>query len=410
MRAPLILPFLTALAAFWVPQEGIAAQASDGAPRSATVATLLEIGAARSAALASAFDAAEEAWLGAVRQREAALVRARESARNQTRSSGDDVPGPVEPGFRGVFESLGRRGSAPAGLWSLRHFRAARDIRHRPLEIEEVGERVRLYRQLVHDHADDVQALDPALFDLLTEDPDLDLQTVRSICRRILRTSRVDELRAAALLAEGVRTARVGATDREVQARAAALLDEVLATFPETRAADRARGLHWQLEHLAIGLVAPDFTTFDAAGNEIRLSDFRGQVVVVRFWGMSHAGGVIHLDRAARFERRHWDERFTWIGVSDDPDREAFVLATLEREFTWTQAWEGGDVHPARDAWRIERFPATYVLDELGVVRGVGLEGLALERLVGTLVSDLRRKTDNRERLTSVTEGDGEDL
>jgi len=163
------------------------------------------------------------------------------------------------------------------------------------------------------------------------------------------------------------------------------------------------------LEHLAIGLVAPEFITHDAAGNEIRLSDFRGQVVVVRFWGMSHTGGALHLDSAARFERRNWDERFTWIGVNDDPDREAFVLATEEREFTWTQAWEGGAEHPARDAWRIERFPATYVLDELGVVRGVGLEGPALDRLVASLVDDLRRMTNNREKLTSVTGGDGED-
>lgn len=410
MRAPIILPFLAALAAFWVPQEGIAAQSSDDASSLVPLATPVESSAARSAALASAFDAAEEAWRAAVRQREAVLVQIHSSARNQTRSSGESPPGPVEPGFRGIFLSLAKRGSASAGLWSLKHFRAARAIGNRRLEIEEIGDRVRLYRQLVHDHADDVEALDPALFDLLTEDPDLDLETVRSICRRLLRTSRVEELRAAALLAEGVRTARVGATDSEVQARAAALLDEVLDTFPETRAAESARGLRWQLEHLAIGLVAPNFTTYDAAGNEIRLSDFRGQVVVVRFWGMSHAGGVIHLDRAARFERRNWDERFTWIGVSDDPDREAFVLATEEREFTWTQAWEGGEVHPARDAWRIERFPATYVLDELGVVRGVGLEGLALERLVETLVDDLRRQTDNRERLTSVTEGDGEDL
>ena len=52
---------------------------------------------------------------------------------------------------------------------------------------------------------------------------------------------------------------------------------------------------------------------------------------------------------------------------------------------------------------------ATYVLDDLGVVRGVGLKGMALERFVDSLVEDLRKKTDNRERLTRVTEGDGED-
>ena len=71
MRAPITLPFLAALAAFWVPQEGVAAQASDGGSSLPTVATPLGTSASRAAALASAFHTAQEAWLAAVHSMEA---------------------------------------------------------------------------------------------------------------------------------------------------------------------------------------------------------------------------------------------------------------------------------------------------------------------------------------------------
>ena len=36
---------------------------------------------------------------------------------------------------------------------------------------------------------------------------------------------------------------------------------------------------------LAVGKLAPDFTTKDADGVEFKLSDYRGKLVVLDFWG-----------------------------------------------------------------------------------------------------------------------------
>ncbi|TAJ18713.1 MAG: redoxin domain-containing protein [Planctomycetota bacterium] len=38
-------------------------------------------------------------------------------------------------------------------------------------------------------------------------------------------------------------------------------------------------------EHLAIGTVAEDFTALDENGKQWKLSDYRGKVVIVDFWG-----------------------------------------------------------------------------------------------------------------------------
>jgi len=55
--------------------------------------------------------------------------------------------------------------------------------------------------------------------------------------------------------------------------------------FEGTSAADWAEGFLFELEHLQIGQKAPEIVGEDVDGNEIKLSDFLGRVVVIDFWG-----------------------------------------------------------------------------------------------------------------------------
>ena len=47
----------------------------------------------------------------------------------------------------------------------------------------------------------------------------------------------------------------------------------------------RAEGMLFKRERLQIGMVAPDIVGPDIDGVEFRLSDYRGKVVVIDFWG-----------------------------------------------------------------------------------------------------------------------------
>jgi hypothetical protein len=47
----------------------------------------------------------------------------------------------------------------------------------------------------------------------------------------------------------------------------------------------RAEGLLFELEHLQLGMVAPDFEAIDERGERWKLSDYRGRVVLLDFWG-----------------------------------------------------------------------------------------------------------------------------
>ncbi len=67
--------------------------------------------------------------------------------------------------------------------------------------------------------------------------------------------------------------------------RAETLFRKIVEDYSEMEIAKQAEGYIFEIEHLQIGLVAPDFSGKDVDGNEIKLSQFRGQVVVLDFWG-----------------------------------------------------------------------------------------------------------------------------
>jgi hypothetical protein len=75
--------------------------------------------------------------------------------------------------------------------------------------------------------------------------------------------------------------------EKEVEA----ILDQVVAKYADVEASegvtlgDRARADLFEIRNLAIGKVAPDIEGNDVAGKPFKLSDHKGKVVVLDFWG-----------------------------------------------------------------------------------------------------------------------------
>jgi len=89
------------------------------------------------------------------------------------------------------------------------------------------------------------------------------------------------EVRAVALKAQAERLLERDGTEgaaREVLGR---LQREHAGSEP----AQEAEGLLFKLDHLRVGLVAPDQEAVDQDGETFRLSDYRGKVVLLVFWG-----------------------------------------------------------------------------------------------------------------------------
>jgi len=71
----------------------------------------------------------------------------------------------------------------------------------------------------------------------------------------------------------------------EARERGLAILREVEAKWPESYEGQRAGGRIFRHTNLVVGQPVPDFEAEDADGHAFRLSDYRGKVTVIDFWG-----------------------------------------------------------------------------------------------------------------------------
>jgi hypothetical protein len=107
--------------------------------------------------------------------------------------------------------------------------------------------------------------------------------------RALVADSPHEKVRASALFTLG--TVLLASKHAESKAEGRDCLEAVMAEYGElayggnSTYAKAAAGFLYELDHLQIGMAAPDFATVDENGAPWKLSDYRGKVVVVDFWG-----------------------------------------------------------------------------------------------------------------------------
>ena len=93
------------------------------------------------------------------------------------------------------------------------------------------------------------------------------------------------DTRAAALLERGALRLQLAADDEAARKVAADDVRKAQAATGDAALRARAAEVLFEIEHLQVGCVAPDIVAKDVEGVEWKLSDHRGKVVLLDFWG-----------------------------------------------------------------------------------------------------------------------------
>src|SRR5262245_504131 len=169
-------------------------------------------------------------------------------------------------------------------------------------------------------------------------------------------------------------------------------LARVAADHPNAATKEAAAAIN----KLVVGAVMPDITGKDINGKEFKLSDYRGKVVLLHFWGhwCGPCRAMFPYERA--LVKRMENAPFALIGINSDRDKDLVKKQNEAEQISWRCVWNGpeGVTGPIAKDFRIRGWPTLYLIDHEGVIRHhwLGNPGNdTLDRAIDALVAKARK-------------------
>ena len=179
-------------------------------------------------------------------------------------------------------------------------------------------------------------------------------------------------------------------SDPKLTQRARGLFERFMAEYAQVAPdlEERAGRMLSELRRLTVGKVAPEIEGKDLKGRKMKLSDYRGQVVLLTFWGTWCGPCMERLPHKQELSENFAQRPFAVVGVNSDDDRQEALRAVKEHGITWRSFWNQGTRGPISTAWNIEAWPSNYLIDRQGVIRYKDLSGKELEEAVKALLRE----------------------
>ena len=134
-----------------------------------------------------------------------------------------------------------------------------------------------------------------------------------------------------------------------------------------------------------IGTAAPKIDRPGIDDNPLRLSDYRGKVVVLFFWDSDLRGSVERIPDLLMLEERFQGKPFAMLGVSSNEYKEEAREVIVKNGIFWPNWFDDGSIGKL---FRIRTYPSVIVIDADGIVRDETIWRDDLEKTVKTLVNE----------------------
>ena len=134
------------------------------------------------------------------------------------------------------------------------------------------------------------------------------------------------------------------------------------------------------------GQIAPEISLPDAKDSIVKLSSFKGKVVLIDFWaswcGPCRASnpGVVKLYNKYKLKV------FEVLGVTVDTKKDAWLKAIRQDKITYTQVINNGGENSPAAVYGIQFIPSTFLLNKKGEIVAIDMEADDLEKKIIALL------------------------
>ncbi len=134
--------------------------------------------------------------------------------------------------------------------------------------------------------------------------------------------------------------------------------------------AAQAKGLLFEVEHLQVGMPAPDFATKTFDGKPLSLSSLHGKVVLVDFWATWCPNCVAEFPHLEKVQQALSDKPFVILSVSLDESGDMAKRLVKRMKAPGIHTWDIIDgENPVGLMYNVRQLPTWYLLDQKGIIR-----------------------------------------
>ncbi len=171
-------------------------------------------------------------------------------------------------------------------------------------------------------------------------------------------------------------------SDEEVSEMINNFSDEV----KNTKAAKSILDALEKTKNSAIGSKAPEFSAPTPKGDTLALKDALGKITIVDFWAGWCKPCRLENPNIVKIYNKYHDKGLNILGVSLDRNADEWKNAIKEDSLTWNHVSNVKYFDEIARLYNVNSIPATFILDEKGIIVAKNLRGQQLEDKIAELL------------------------